>query len=180
VSEKITEGGNRSWMTLHFSSSLKAGLRADGAIVAGILAAILTIGEVLHAQVAPANIEGLLSRAVDLEKSKDYAGAEGAYRQALLNSPDDPEILKRLGVVCQEQGKYEESIEVFHKILKRAPVYPGVNSLLAISYYALNKFDKTVEASQKELTGNERQAGTLLPSSSSQRLRPVLRCHPAP
>ena len=54
-----------------------------------------------------------------------------------LPRSDDPEILKRLGQVCQQQGKYDESIEVFQKILKRAPVYPGVNSLLAISYYAL-------------------------------------------
>ena len=35
-----------------------------------------------------------------------------------------------------------------------------MNSLLGISYYALNKFDKTIEATQKELTGNpkDRQA----------------------
>ena len=99
-------------------------------------------------------MEVLLSRALELEKSKDYAGAERVYREALLTRSDDPEILKRLGQVCQQQGKYNESIEVFQKILKRAPVYPGVNSLLAISYYALNKFDKTIEASQRELTAN--------------------------
>src|SRR5207249_3873953 len=75
-------------------------------------------------------------------------------REALRASADDPEILKRLAVVCQQQGKYDESVEVLQRILVRAPVYPGANSLLAISYYSLNKFGKTIEASRKELTGN--------------------------
>jgi tetratricopeptide (TPR) repeat protein len=61
---------------------------------------------------------------------------------------------KRLGFVCQQQGKHEEAIEVLQRIIQRAPLYPGANVLLAISYYALNKFDKTIESSQKELTGN--------------------------
>jgi len=119
-------------------------------------------------------MEGLISKAVELEKSRDYAGAEGVYKKALLLSPDDSEILKRLGLVCQQQGKFDESIENFQKILKRAPLYPGVNSLLGISYYALNKFDKTIEATQKELTGNpkDRQARNYLALalSSSGRL----------
>src|SRR5208283_4514657 len=84
----------------------------------------------------------LLSQAAELEKAQDHAGAEKVYRQALLDAPDDPEILKALGVVCQEQGKFDESIEAFERILKRAPLYPGVNSLLGVSYYALNQFDK--------------------------------------
>jgi len=115
---------------------------------------MLMISELIHAQVTPSSLEGLLARAIELEKSKDYGGAEGLYKKALLTSPDDPEILKRLGLVCQQQGKHDESIEVFRKILKRAPVYPGANAFLAISYYALNKFDKAIESSQQELTGN--------------------------
>jgi tetratricopeptide (TPR) repeat protein len=69
-------------------------------------------------------------------------------------------LIEARRLVCQEQGKYDESIEIFQKVLKRAPVYPGVNAWLGISYYALNKFDKTIEATQKELTGNpkDRQA----------------------
>jgi len=102
----------------------------------------------------------ILSQAAELVRTKDYAGAERLYRQALLAAPDDPEILKALGVICQAQGKYGESIELFHTILKRAPLYPGVNSLLGISYYALKNFDKTIEVTRKELTGNptDRQA----------------------
>src|SRR5262249_14886825 len=112
------------------------------------------------AQATSGSLESVLSRALELERTKDYAEAERLYREALLTSSDDPDILKRLGLVCQEQGKHDESIEIFQRILRRAPVYPGVNSLLGISYYSLNKFDKTIEATQKELTGNpkDRQA----------------------
>ena len=95
-----------------------------------------------------------LSQAIELEKKKDFAGAERIYKEALRQSADDPEILKRLGLVCQQQGKHDEAIEAFQRIIRRAPLYPGANTLLAISYYALNRFDKTIESSQQELTGN--------------------------
>jgi tetratricopeptide (TPR) repeat protein len=123
----------------------------SSAIVLSALAAMTATAQ--PAQVA-ASLEGLLAQAIEFEKSRDYAGAEAVYKKALLSSPDDPEILKRLGLVCQEQGKYDESIEILEKILRRAPLYPGANSLLGISYYALNKFDKTIEAVRRELTGN--------------------------
>ncbi len=115
---------------------------------------MIAISATIPAQVTSEGLQNLLSHAIELENSKDYAGAERVYREALLASADDPEILKRLGLVCQQQGKYDESIEIFQRILRRAPVYPGVNSLLAISYYSLNKFGETIEASRKELTGN--------------------------
>ena len=123
-------------------------------VVAGVLATMIAISATIPAQVTSEGLQNLLSHAIELENSKDYAGAERVYREALLASADDPEILKRLGLVCQQQGKYDESIEIFQRILRRAPVYPGVNSLLAISYYSLNKFGKAIEASRKELTGN--------------------------
>src|SRR5437899_6839037 len=112
------------------------------------------------AQTAPTSLDGMLSQAVEQEKSRDYAGAERNYWQVLLRVPDDPEILKRLGIVCQEELKFKESIKVFQEILKRAPVYPGVNLLSGISYYALNQFDQAAESMRKELATDpkDRQA----------------------
>jgi tetratricopeptide (TPR) repeat protein len=137
----------------------KPGRTADLTLAAVILTAMIASPRLIHGQ-APSSLESVLSQAIALEKRGNYAEAEGKYRQALQASPDDPEILKRLGQVCQGQGKHDEAIEIFQKILKRAPLYPGVNALLGISYYSLNKFDKTIEAGQKELTGNpkDRQA----------------------
>jgi tetratricopeptide (TPR) repeat protein len=121
-------------------------------IAAFLLVALLT-SKSIPAQ-ASENQERSLSDALELERQKDFAGAERIYKEVLRQSADDPEILKRLGHVCQQQGKQNDAIEAFQRIVKRAPLYPGVNALLAISYYALNKFDKTIEASQQELTGN--------------------------
>ncbi|MEW5974179.1 MAG: tetratricopeptide repeat protein [Acidobacteriota bacterium] len=117
-----------------------------------IMAGLLLGGGV---QVQPrADVERQLTRAIRLEEGKDFAAAEGVYREVLKTLGEDPEVLRRLGLVCQQQGKFDESIQVFQRILKRAPVYPGVNTLVAISQYALNRFDKAIEAAQKELVGN--------------------------
>jgi tetratricopeptide (TPR) repeat protein len=113
----------------------------------------LTI-EGARAQSTSPGVDNPLSQAVETEKRQDYAAAEKLYRQALLALPDDPEILKRLGLVCQKQQRYQESTEIFRQILKRAPAYPEVNLLLAISYYALNAFDKAAEAARRELMAN--------------------------
>src|SRR5438128_743358 len=126
----------------------------------GALALIVLSAYPAPAQIPSPSLASLLSQAVEQEKGRDFAGAERTYRQALLTSPDDPEILKRLGLVCQEQGKYDESIRVFRDILKRAPVYPGVNLLSGISYYVLNQFDQAAESMKKELAADpkDRQA----------------------
>jgi tetratricopeptide (TPR) repeat protein len=132
------------------------------ALVALIVALALLSARVksARAQPTPQAADKLLSQAIELAEANDYVGAERVYREALLAAPDNPEILRALGVVCQKQLKYKESLEAFQQILKRAPLYPGVNHLLGISYYALGEFDKAAEAENQELVGNphDRQA----------------------
>src|SRR5215831_5582305 len=68
----------------------------------GIVLVLLPLaGQLAISQSAPTSVEGLLSQASAMEQRKNYSGAERAYRQALLFSPDDPEILMRLGVAYQ-------------------------------------------------------------------------------
>jgi tetratricopeptide (TPR) repeat protein len=135
---------------------MRESLPSQIAVAIGIIFSLLAATNAANGQGNSERPETSLARAIELEKNKDYAGAEKGYRQVLSAAADDPDILKRLGFVCQRQGKHEEAIEFLEKILARAPVYPGVNSLLAASYYALNQFEKTIEASEKELTGNPR------------------------
>jgi tetratricopeptide (TPR) repeat protein len=138
----------------------KAGCALPAVALISVLSLLIVAASPIRARSSPQAQDTLLSQAAELARNKDYAGAEKAYRQALLTAPDDPEILKALGMVFQAEAKYPESIEVFQTILKRAPLYPGVNSLLGVSYYALKNFEKTIEATQNELTGNpkDRQA----------------------
>ena len=142
-------------------------------LVCTLIAAHLLLGIAMFATAAWAKpqttTDSLLSQAAELQKARDFAGAEKLYRQALVDAPDDPEILKALAVVCQAEGKYAESIEIFQSILKRAPLYPGVNGLVGTSYYALNDFEKTIDAMQKELASNPKdpQARHLLALAQS-------------
>src|SRR3989442_5173199 len=126
----------------------------------GAMTLIVLTAHPAPAQTTSPSLDSLLSQAVEQEKGRDFAGAEKTYRQALLTSPDDPEILKRLGIICQELGEYDQSIAAFQAVLKRAPVYPGVNLLAGISYYALNQFDQAAVSMKKELAADpkDRQA----------------------
>src|SRR5262245_37134308 len=90
----------------------KARERINFLPVTSLLTVMLLIVEAMHAQVTSTS-ENLLTRAIDLENNKDYAGAEEIYKQLLAAFPDQPEILSRLGVVCQHQLKYQESIDIF-------------------------------------------------------------------
>jgi tetratricopeptide (TPR) repeat protein len=106
------------------------------------------------AQSDSTSVHALLDQAALMEQNKDYAGAEKIYRQASRATPDDPEILKRLGAVCLTELKYDDSIQVLQQILKRAPRYPEVNRLLGISYYGLNRFADAERSFNEELTAN--------------------------
>src|SRR5207244_8352115 len=103
----------------------------------GALALVILTAHPAPAQTTSPSLESLLSQAVEQEKGRDFAGAEKTYRQALLTSPDDPESRKRLGLVCNEQRQYDETIRAFRDLLRRATIYPGVNQHSDISYEAL-------------------------------------------
>jgi tetratricopeptide (TPR) repeat protein len=126
------------------------------------LVALLTVVSTNRArsQDTSTSIDTLLSQAVESENKQDYGTAGKLYSRALLGLPDDPEILKRLGLVYQREREYGKSVEIFEQILRRAPAYPQANVLLAISYYALNHFDKAIKSARRELTANpkDRQA----------------------
>ena len=89
-----------------------------------------------------ADVKSLLEQARAYEKSEDYAGAERNYRQALTLAPNDPEVLKRLGILYQTELKFQESIELFRRALSISTQYPEVNFFLGASYIGLNQFQE--------------------------------------
>ena len=58
------------------------------------------------------------SRLRDLENKQDFLGAEESTSMPWHAFPNQPEILKRLGIVYQTEFKFQESIETFEKILQ--------------------------------------------------------------
>jgi tetratricopeptide (TPR) repeat protein len=108
----------------------------------------------LNAQQPQRSLNDYFKQAKDFENKQDFVAAEKVYVDAMASFPDQPEILKRLGIVYQTEFKFQESIETFEKILKQAPEYPETNFFLGYSYFGQNLFDKAIEMFQKELAAN--------------------------
>jgi tetratricopeptide (TPR) repeat protein len=111
-------------------------------------------GSLTLAQARPQNLDDYFNRAREMEKGEDYAGAERIYQDAAAKFPNQPEILKRLGVVYQTELKFQESISTFQQVLQGAPQYPEVNFYMGLSYFGLNQPDKAIQAFDKELEAN--------------------------
>jgi tetratricopeptide (TPR) repeat protein len=105
----------------------------------------------LLAASAQTEVSVLLDRARDRERSGDYPGAEQIYFQALAISRNDPEILKRLGVLEQTELKFDQSIEHFRRVLAHGPKYSEVNFFMGVSYFGKHDFSTAIENFQQEL-----------------------------
>src|SRR5262245_27186332 len=96
----------------------------------------------VSAQERARSLEDYFSQARELEQKQDFARAEEVYRRAVEAFPNQPEVLKRLGLVYQTELKFQESIDTFQKVLQQAPQYPEVNFYLGLSYFGLNQYEK--------------------------------------
>ena len=68
----------------------------------------------------PKSLEEYLTEAKGLEQHQNFAAAEKTYLAASSIFPNQPEILKRLGIVYQTEFKFAESINTFKKVLETA------------------------------------------------------------
>jgi tetratricopeptide (TPR) repeat protein len=94
----------------------------------------------------------LLDQARARENSGDYAAATQLYQHALAISPENPEILKRWGILEQTELKFNESITHFRRVLSHDPQYPQVNFFLGVSYFGNHDFAEAVHSFEQELT----------------------------
>src|SRR5579862_1766244 len=100
---------------------------ATGAVTSPIILATLLMMPAVPVHAGPADVKELLDQARTFEKAEDYKGAEEVYQQALSAAPDDPEVLKRIGVLYQTELRFSESIDAFQHALAASPGYPQVN-----------------------------------------------------
>jgi len=99
-----------------------------------------------------ATVDARLEHARKYEAQQNFAAAEEQYKQALEISPNNPEILKRLGILYQTEQKLQDSIGVFEQALALQPQYPEINFYVGVSYFALNNFESAIRAFNKELS----------------------------
>src|SRR6266851_6646860 len=78
--------------------------------------------------------------------------ASEGYAAIVKEDPSFAEAHLNLGLVLQEQNKFEEAIASFQKALLLKPRLRGANLFLGVALYRLNHLDKAVVAIQKETT----------------------------
>jgi tetratricopeptide (TPR) repeat protein len=135
--------------SVRFNSGWNQGLR-------WLLLAFCFPASVMGAQQPSQSLNDYFKQARDLENKQDFREAERVYLEAMTAYPNQPEILKRLGIIYQTEFKFQESIATFEKILKQAPEYPETNFFLGYSYFGQNLFEKAIEMFQKELAANSK------------------------
>jgi tetratricopeptide (TPR) repeat protein len=118
-----------------------------------VLLYLLFLASLMWGQTAP-TLDDYFRRAKEMEKREDYAGAERTYQEAVKTYPNQPEILKRLGIVYQTELKFRQSIDAFQQVLQGAPQYPEVNFYAGLSYFGLNQFPEAIESFNRELEAN--------------------------
>ena len=119
-----------------------------------MIACCLSAPAAIARQAPVQTLESLLTQAKELEQSENYAGAEKLYQQALASFPDQPEVLKRLGILYQTQLRFPESVELLQKALSRAPGYPEASFFLGMSYFGMGDRDKALASFDNELKTN--------------------------
>lgn len=101
---------------------------------------------------AQSDTDSLLQQARRAEKAGDYASATHAYQQALAVAPENPEILKRFGVLEQTELKFDDSIAHLRQALAIKAEYPEANFYLGVSYFGTGDYGEAIKSFQRELT----------------------------
>ena len=143
-------------MGIRFSKQLGQGVRPMLLVVlVGWLVTIPALGGGQQEGAAE-----LFKQAKVLDDAQNYEAAESLYRKILSTDPDNPEALKRLGILEQTDGKLDASIERFKKVLAAHQDYPEVNFYMGLSYYGKHDFPDAIASFQQEAKTPTAHLGT--------------------
>ncbi|MFV1966392.1 MAG: FkbM family methyltransferase [Pirellulaceae bacterium] len=92
-----------------------------------------------------------LQRGWARHQSDDVAAAERIYRQVLQVAPTNENAWCFLGMVCHDQGRYEEAVEAYEAALRIKPEFPVALSNLGNTLKQQGKLDESVASCRKAL-----------------------------
>jgi len=121
----------------------------DAKFAFAFLAILLGLGEPLCAQMAPDASEIFRQASEAMQRGNLNVAGDG-FEAATKATPAFAEAHFNLGLVREEQGRFDEAIASFQKALALKPRLHGANLFLGIAYFRLNQLDEALAAIQKE------------------------------
>ncbi len=105
-------------------------------------------------------VQKLLIEAIKLHTQKKYLSAEKIYKDLFNNNPNNYDVLRHLGILYQDLGKFEEAFKFFTKALKIRPNgFEVLNNLGTI-----HTINKNYELALKCFTKSFELANSYVPS----------------
>lgn len=86
-----------------------------------------------------------------MERRKDFAGAEGMYREILKEEPESRDCYHRLGVIAAQQTKYDEAHLLYQQALQYSTPTPDLWSDIGYCFYLQNKLPEAEQAMRQSL-----------------------------
>lgn len=86
-----------------------------------------------------------------MERRKDFAGAEGMYREILKEEPKSRDCYHRLGVIAAQQTKYDEAHQLYQQALQYSTPTPDLWSDIGYCFYLQNKLPEAEQAMRQSL-----------------------------
>jgi tetratricopeptide (TPR) repeat protein len=80
-------------------------------------------------------------RGVRARVVKDWAGAEAAFRQAIVQRPDFADAWNELGYALRHQRRYGESVDAYLEALRLRPSFPEALEYLGEAYVEMGRLD---------------------------------------
>ncbi len=127
------------------------------ASVFGRLVLLFCLGNPLCAQVA-SKASDIFRQASEAMQRGNLNVAGDGFEAAAKVAPAFAEAHFNLGLVREEQGRFDEAIASFQKALALKPRLHGANLFLGIAYFRLNQLDKALAAIQKESASYSKDA----------------------
>ena len=98
----------------------------------------------------PPGESGPFLKASEAMKRGDLNTASDGFEAVIKASPNFAPAYFNLGLVREEQGRFEEAIPSLQKALSLKPGMHGASLFLGIAYYRLNRFESAISAVKKE------------------------------
>jgi predicted O-linked N-acetylglucosamine transferase (SPINDLY family) len=106
-------------------------------------------------------VESRLAAALERQRRGELEAAAEAYREILAETPEQPDALHLLGVVCFQQGNPGAAVPLIRRAIARNDAIADYHANLGAAYQALARDDEADASYRRALALNPRQVETL-------------------